>query len=61
MDKEKRIKPWRKRVLDGIIAILCNYAALAAGVAVYQGKSGGYLSCGVSVLCLFFIASLYED
>lgn len=61
MDKHEKRKRWKQRVNKGLMTVLCNYAAIAAGAAIFQKEATAYLSFFTSIVCIFVIASVYED
>lgn len=50
-----------ERQLDCIMAVLCNYAAIAFGIGVFEGKPDGLISGMVAIVCAFFLTTFYED
>lgn len=53
-------KQWEK-LLDGFMGLAYSFAAVSAGVSVYDHNYYGFIRSGFAIIAMFMIAHLYSE
>lgn len=55
---------WKKRyekLLDGFMGLAYSFAAISAGISVYENSSEAYTRAGLGLIAIIIIANLYKE
>lgn len=53
-------KQWEK-LLDGFMGLAYSFAAISAGISVYEHNYYGFIRSGFAIVAMFMIAYLYRE
>lgn len=54
-------KKQREKLLDGLMGLAYSFAAISAGISIYEQNFEGYYRAGWGVLLIILISKFYED
>lgn len=54
-------KKQRDKMLDGLMGLAYSFAAVSAGISIYEQNFEGYYRAGWAIVLMFVISMFYEE